>query len=145
MIRRIVLAVVAVLVVVCAVDVWNVWFRYADASDFTGTFRDGNSDHAIVINDTHIKLTDTVAYSYTLDTDAKTVHFSIGNYTGTSSYRFSDDRQTLVLSDDDTDWLVMLHLKKDPVLDEGKGSESSVVLSKISDETQGAPYTIGRQ
>jgi len=142
-ITAIVLAVVAVVVVLCAVDVWNVWFRYDDASDFQGTFRDGNTSHAIVIDDTQIKLTSDTAYSYTLDTQNKKVNYSIGNFSGTSSYRFSNDRKTLVLSDDDTDWLVLLHLKADPVLDQGKGSESSVVLTKISDDTQGSPFTIG--
>lgn len=145
--RRIIYGIIAgiigVIVLLCALDIWNVWFRFDDAADFTGTFQDGNTNHAIVINTTQVKLTDSVAYSYTLDTKNKTVHFSIGNYTGTSSYRFSSDRKTLVLSDDETDWLVLLHLKADPVLDHGQGSETSTVLTKISDDTQGSPYTIG--
>lgn len=66
--------------------------------------------HAVVVIDGEtIKLTEDVSWSYTLDTDAKTISYTFGNMEGSGRYRFSLDRSQLVISDGDGySWLSTL-------------------------------------
>ena len=55
----------------------------------------------MVIDGETIQLTEDVSWSYTLDTDAKTISYTFGNMEGSGRYRFSLDRSQLVISDGD--------------------------------------------
>lgn len=113
----VVLAALAALVAFSLYTVWNTWFRYDDAADFQGTWT-SSEGATVTIDGNQIHLSDDVAYSYTLDTQAKTITFTFGTSEGHASYRFNENRTRVVLDEDSgTDWPVVLHLQKDDVLD----------------------------
>lgn len=89
-----------VLAVVAAFS-WDRWLRYDDAAELQGEWQTHGSTAVVVIDGQQIKLTEDVAYSYTLDTGAKTLSYTFGNWTGEGRYRFSLDRSQLVIFDDD--------------------------------------------
>ena len=84
---------------------------------FQGTWT-SSEGATVTIDGSQIRLSDDVAYSYTLDTQAKTITFTFGTSEGHASYRFNENRTRIVLDEDaGTDWPVVLHLQKDDVLD----------------------------
>ena len=95
----IVSAVLVVLAVATSLLAWNQWLRYDDAADIQGTWRVEGSTATFTITDSQIQLTDEVSYPYTLDTFAKTISFSFGNYEGGGSYVFSPERDVLTITE----------------------------------------------
>ncbi len=92
-------AVLVVLAVATSLLAWNQWLRYDDAADIQGTWRVEGSTATFTITDSQIQLTDEVSYPYTLDTFAKTISFSFGNYEGGGSYVFSPERDVLTITE----------------------------------------------
>ena len=133
---RVVLACVfAFLVLAAALFVWNRWYRFDDIADIQGTWRDVNSGATMEVNATHIKIAEDAAYEYTIDTTAKTIRYSFGGSEGFSSYRFSEDRQKLVLEDGvETDWALVFHFHDDPGFAEGDLPEGMTRLEKTSSD-----------
>ena len=95
----IVSAVLVVLAVATSLLAWNQWLRYDDAADIQGAWRVEGSTATFTITDSQIQLTDEVSYPYTLDTFAKTISFSFGNYEGGGSYVFSPERDVLTITE----------------------------------------------
>lgn len=90
--------VVALLAVVGAVS-WDRWLRYDDAADFQGVWYADGTNTLITISADEIVLSSDVAYTYALDTGAKTLAFTFGTMEGQGRYRFSADRSQLVITD----------------------------------------------
>ncbi len=125
----------AFLVLAAALFVWNRWYRFDDIADIQGTWRDVNSGATMEVNATHIKIAEDAAYEYTIDITAKTIHYSFGGNEGFSSYRFSEDRQKLVLEDGvETDWGLVFHFRDDPGFAEGELAEGMTRLEKTSND-----------
>lgn len=101
---RIALAVVGgvfvALVVVCIAFSFDRWYAHDDAQDIQGTWYIYGTDVSIPISQDVIELSDDAEYRYTIDTQAKTITYSIGNLSGTSHYRFSNDRSCVALIED---------------------------------------------
>lgn len=99
----IVCSVVAVLAIATGLLSWNQWLRYDDAADIQGMWVIDGSSATITVTDSEIKMSDDVSYSYSLDTFNKTISFSFGKYTGSGSYAFSPERDTLVITEENPD------------------------------------------
>ena len=108
-----------VLVVVVALFAWNRWFRYDDAADLQGVWTD-ESGAQLALDGQRMLVGDSVVYDYTVDAATKTIAYEFNDSKGYSAYRFSGDRTVLALRDVEqgggTDWLMVLHLKEDPLL-----------------------------
>lgn len=91
-----ILLVVAIVAILAAFS-WDRWFRFDDAADVQGSWQASGQAAVVVIDGEQMHLTDEVAYEYALDTGAKTIEFSFGKLTGSGTYRFSGDRQTLTI------------------------------------------------
>ncbi len=102
-VSRKVVAIVSVVLVALAVATsvlaWNQWLRYDDAADIQGTWRVEGSAATFTVTGSEIQLTSDVSYPYTLDTFAKTISFSFGNYEGGGSYVFSPERDVLTITE----------------------------------------------
>lgn len=96
-------SIVAVLAIATGLLSWNQWLRYDDAADIQGTWVIDGSSATITVTDSEIKMSDDVSYSYSLDTFSKTISFSFGKYTGSGSYAFSPERDTLVITEENPD------------------------------------------
>jgi len=94
--------VVLVVAVVGSLLYWNRCFRYDDHADMKGTWYVAGTVVPITIDEGSIRFTDDVSYDYTVDTAAKTIDVALGNMTGKSHYRFSNDRKNLVIASDDS-------------------------------------------
>ena len=92
-------AVLLVIVAVIGVFSWDRWLRYDDAADFQGAWLSNGTASVVAIDGQTIQLAPDVAYEYTLDTTAKTISFSFADLQGQGRYRFSADRQQLVITD----------------------------------------------
>ncbi|WP_165046066.1 hypothetical protein [Adlercreutzia sp. ZJ138] len=132
--------VLIVLVVVGGLFSWNRWFRYDDATDFIGEWQIHGTEAIVLIDGENINLAADAAYSYTLDTKAKTIHFTMGTMEGGGRYRFSHDRAQLVIEDGefgsllgnawhDFPWMVneLLHRYLDADLNDPSGENVSVL------------------
>lgn len=95
------LAVLLVLLFVasCTLFVWHHWFRFDDAADFQGTWYAQNSETALSFTENTLELSEDVTYEYTLDANAKTLHYTFGQMEGQGRYYLSADRQSLVITD----------------------------------------------
>ena len=93
------LGVLAVLLVAAAGFSWDRWLRYDDARELQGEWQVDGTTRVVVIDGASIKLTDDVAYAYTIDPAAKTIEFTFGNMEGSGRYRFSADRSQLVVTE----------------------------------------------
>lgn len=82
----------------------NRWYSFDDAADMVGTWRLEGTDMQVEITEDTIRLTDEVAYRYTIDPSDKTITFKFGNMTGQGRYRFSLDRQELSITDGSFDF-----------------------------------------
>ena len=133
---RTVLALVFLFLVVAAsLFAWNRWFRYDDALDIQGSWRDVQTGNVMEVNENCIKLAEDAVYEYRIDTVEKTITYTFGDATGQSSYRFSEDRRQLVLEDGaGADWGLALHFYDDPGFSEGELADGLTRLEKISDD-----------
>lgn len=115
----ILLVLLAAAAIAAGLFAWDRWWRFDDAADIQGVWHDSNGAQ-VVIDESRMLLGNRVIYDFTLDTKEKTITYTYDDYVGHASYRFSDDRQVLVLQENaTTDWLMALHLKEDPVLLDG--------------------------
>lgn len=100
---RIAIIIVAVVAVVTAVVAgawyWNRVLRFDDHADLQGTWYIAGSTATVTIDENSIHLTDDTAYEYTIDEAEKTIDVSLGLMEGKSYYEFSDDRQSVVISE----------------------------------------------
>lgn len=92
--------VVAALVVVSAAFLIDRWALHDDAADLQGTWYIYGTNVVVPIDQNSIGLSSDTSYKYTMDTQAKTVTYTIGNLSGTSHYRFSSDRSLVALIED---------------------------------------------
>ena len=94
--------------VVVALGLFSVlrWLVPNDAADIQGKWKAEGAENSIVIDESTIDLAGEATYSYTLDTQAKTVHVTFGDYEGLSHYRFSFDRSSVAIMDTtDASWV----------------------------------------
>lgn len=92
-------AILLVIVAVIVVFSWDRWLRYDDAADFQGAWLSNGTASVVAIDGQNIQLAPDVAYEYTIDATAKTISFSFADLRGQGRYRFSADRQQLVITD----------------------------------------------
>ena len=101
--KRLIAAGLVVLVIaVVALGVsWARWWRFDDTQDIQGQWFSANTTGTAIVNvdGETIRLASDVAYSYTLDTTAKTIQYDFGPMHGQGRYWFSEDRSTLVIAD----------------------------------------------
>lgn len=123
------IAIIVVLVAAIAAGAFLVWdylFRYDDAADFQGQWKIEGSNASIVITEDEIRLTDSVSFTYELDTFQKTITYNFANYSGEGMYVFSPERDVLTLTDVSTS------------PDEGD-TKQSMSLLKVSNQAVGEP------
>ena len=94
------IGVFAAFVVACVALAVDRWWVHDDAQDIQGTWYIYDTEVAIPIGPDTIGVSEDAVYEYTIDTQSKTVTYSIGNLTGTSHYRFSSDRSQIALIED---------------------------------------------
>lgn len=102
--RKRLIAAGLVVLVIAAVALgvsWARWWRFDDTQDIQGQWFSANTRGTAIVNvdGETIRLASDVAYSYTLDTTAKTIQYDFGPMHGQGRYWFSDDRSTLVIAD----------------------------------------------
>lgn len=93
--------VVIALVVGVAFFAFNRWGRYDDRADLQGTWYVLGTDVPVSIDGETIRLSDDVAYRYTIDDREKTISYTFGPMSGQGRYWFSPDRKHLVITDGD--------------------------------------------
>lgn len=91
--------VLVVLLAFFAYSSWDRWLRYDDASSIQSQWVVEGGTGTVTIDGESIHLTDADAYSYEMDTFAKTLVFSFGDLSGSARYRFSADHTRLALQD----------------------------------------------
>lgn len=149
--------ILVVVMVVVAVFSWDRWLRYDDAAEFLGEWQTPGSSAVVVIDDSSIKLTQEVAYSYSLDTNAKTISFTFGAMEGAGRYRFSLDRSQLVITDgkdyswfstltDDIGWMAEQAFEslQGNAPDEVAASDGVTVLDRMSHDTSASPSDVSQ-
>lgn len=94
------IGVFAAFVVACVALAVDRWWVHDDAQDIQGTWYIYDTEVAIPVGPDTIGISEDAVYEYTIDTQAKTVTYRIGNLTGTSHYRFSSDRSQIALIED---------------------------------------------
>lgn len=102
--RKHLIAAGLVVLVIAAVALgvsWARWWRFDDKQDIQGQWFSADTTGTAIVNvdGETIRLASDVAYSYTLDTTAKTIQYDFGPMHGQGRYWFSDDRSTLVIAD----------------------------------------------
>lgn len=135
---------IALMIVLSLVFFWNRWWRYDDVLDVQGTWSANNSSTDIILNDRYMQLTDDVLYIYEIDPFSKTITYEFGTTKGQGRYRFSFDRNELIITDGDYSWLSTLqedipwtletlwkNLTKTP-LASPLGDENVAVLKRVS-------------
>lgn len=123
---------------------WDRWLRYDDTQDIRGEWQVANTEGVMVIDATYLKIAPDVAYKYTLDTKEKTITYTFGDSEGSASYRFSSDRNTLIIDESTgTDWMMALHLKADTVMEGGDIPEGVTRLVRVSDNVMADPQNMG--
>lgn len=91
--------VLVVLLAFFAYSSWDRWLRYDDVSSIQSQWVVEGGTGTVTIDGESIHLTDADAYSYEMDTFAKTLVFSFGDLSGSARYRFSADHTRLALQD----------------------------------------------
>lgn len=107
---------------------WNAYLRYDDAADIQGEWQVEGTGVTVVVDADSIEMPDALSYAYTIDTWAKTIAFSFDDLSGSGSYRFSDDRRTLVITEGQGDAAVamtMTKLSDDTTVEPRKDADSS--------------------
>ncbi|MGN0073290.1 MAG: hypothetical protein ACI36W_05800 [Coriobacteriales bacterium] len=99
----------------------------SDAKDFQGVWsvEGSNPTVTVVFTGDQWKLATGITYEYSLDTKGKVISYSVDGMSGSSTYEFSEDKQTLTLTED-----------------AGNGETKSTVFDKVSADTQAEP-TVG--
>ncbi len=142
--RAIVILLVVALIACAALFAWDRWFRYDDVHDVLGEWQMSNAERTMVITENNLRITSDVSYAYSLDTKAKTITYTFGDKEGVASYRFSEDRNTLIIDEHvGTDWLVALRLKADEAMESSDVPEGVSRLVRISDDTSALPHSLG--
>lgn len=118
--RKRLIAAGLVVLVIAAVTLgvsWARWWRFDDTQDIQGQWFSSNTTGTAIVNvnGETIRLASDVAYSYALDTTAKTIQYDFGPMHGQGRYWFSDDRSTLVIADG-TDFTTVSTLLEDIAL-----------------------------
>lgn len=90
-----------VLLVATALLSWNHWLRFDDNADIQGRWIVEGTASAVTVDAENIVLTDSVAYTYDLDTFNKTITFHYDSLSGSASYAFSPERDVLVITEHD--------------------------------------------
>lgn len=125
--KRKIAAAVCAAAFVCIVAVsgalfWNAYLRYDDAADIQGEWQVADGSMTLVIDGESIRMPDSLAYAYTLDTWKKTLSFTFDDLKGSGAYRFSEDRRAIVIK-------------------EGEGANAALLsLVKVSDATDAVPH-----
>ncbi|MEG1425777.1 MAG: hypothetical protein RSC18_04640 [Raoultibacter sp.] len=151
--RRVALGLLLVVVVFVGAFAWNRWFRFDDARDIQGEWRFASAPKTIVIDGAAMKLTQDVAYTYTLDPWMKTITFSFDKLKGEGLYAFSEDRKTLVIVEgrapDVRSVLGIVDFSHNPSGEDAAASgEANAALSgrsvftKMSDATDVSPQSL---
>ena len=98
-----------------------------DAKDLQGVWSVEGSEPTVTVVFTgeQWKLATGITYDYTLDTKGKVISYSVDGRSGSSTYEFSEDKQTLTLTEDT-----------------GNGETKTTVFDKVSADTQAEP-TVG--
>ena len=98
-----------------------------DVTDIQGVWEVDKSEPTVtvVFTDTEWKLATGLTYTYSMDTDSHVISYEVDGMSGSSTYEFSSDRQTLTL-----------------VEDTGDGETRTTVFDKVSDDTTAEP-TVG--
>lgn len=112
-------AVAVVVAIIAGLLYWTRCVRFDDHADMQGAWYVAGSVVPISIDEDEFHFTDDVSYAYTVDPVEKTIDVSLGLMEGRSYYRFSNDRQYLVIAKDDS---------------EGAGSVSSQGLGRLVDD-----------
>lgn len=127
LVAKVIAAVVLVAAIAAAAFVvWDYLFRYDDAQDFQGQWKIEGSNASIVITEDEIRLTDSVSFTYELNTFDKTIKYEFANYSGEGMYVFSPERDVLTLTD------------VTPSEDEGDTNQTMKLL-KVSNQAIGEP------
>ena len=142
---RVALVLFVLLALVAALFAWNRWFRYDDAADLQGVWRD-QAGAQLAFDGSRMLIGDSVVYDYTVDAAAKTISYDFNGTQGCSAYCFSGDRSMLALRDVEegsaSDWLMVLHVKEDPLLTaldpQASLPEGCSRLQRVSDEPHAA-------
>lgn len=118
--RKRLIAAGLVVLVIAAVALgvsWARWWRFDDTQDIQGQWFSADTTGTAIVNvdGETIRLASDVAYSYTLDTTAKTIQYDFGPMHGQGRYWFSEDRSTLVIADG-TDFTTTFTLLEDIAL-----------------------------
>ncbi len=102
---RVVIVVIIVVVVVCVggFSLYR-WLYGDDEADIQGMWYIAGTDTPILITADEIVLTDSVSYSYVVDSEAKTISFSLASMQGSGHYRFSFDRDQLAIMEGSYGW-----------------------------------------
>lgn len=108
------------------------WQAYDDALDIQGTWYVSGTDTPIEVTADTIVLADDVAYKYKLDPSSKTITFSFGNLKGEGHYRFSLDRQYLVIFDGSYTW------------EESLSTDVAWLIQALKDQFFGAPNDLAQ-
>lgn len=96
-----VIAAFALLVVLlCSFAAYR-WLYGNDGQDIQGSWYVNESSATMSFTESEIVLNDEVSYAYALNGADKTISFSFSDLTGSGSYRFSLDRNTLAIFDGD--------------------------------------------
>ncbi len=141
--RRVLVCVIVALMVFGGVLLWNRWWRFDDAADIQGEWKMADAQRTVILDGSDIKVTTEVSYSYTLDTNAKTIEYNFGSLKGTGWYCFSADRQTLAITDSQPEgFWVYWGFQEAPVFSDGSLEQGDVLLVKISDDTSAQPQTL---
>lgn len=140
---RLLLVTVAIIAVVVVGAVaggisYHRWYAYDDALDIQGTWYVSGTDTPIEVTADTIVLTDDVAYRYHLDPSSKTITFSFGGLSGQGHYRFSLDRQYLVIFDGEYNWEQSLSTDVSWLI----RALADHVLENPNDLAQGAFYNV---
>lgn len=78
---------------------WDTWLRYDDAADIQGEWTTGAPPTSVTIDSEAIHMPDSVDFAYTLNTNEKTIAFNFSTLSGGGSYEFSEDRNTLTITE----------------------------------------------
>ena len=99
-----------------------------DAKDLQGVWSVEGSEPTVTVVFTgeQWKLATGITYDYTLDTKGKVISYSVDGMSGSSTYEFSEDKQTLTLTEDT-----------------GNGETKTTVFDKVSADTQAEPSVGG--
>ncbi len=136
LLRTLLIVLVAAVVLVAGAAVgalsYHRWYAYDDALDIQGTWYVSGTNTPIEVTGDAIELTPEVAYHYTLDPSSKTIAFTFGRLKGQGHYRFSLDRQYLVIFDGEYSW------------EQSLSSDVSWLLKALADEAMSTPNNLAQ-